>query len=93
MKVGGVLGGDEGDLKEMTLLYRFVRYGQTMQGWLFLEWEADPRHVDSFTETLGLRRAEATKTQSSPGVMRGMHEVKHARDWSDDLQERTEVFA
>ena len=34
------------------------------------------RHVEIITETLCLRRAEGTKTLSSPGVERSMDEVK-----------------
>ena len=47
MKVCWVLGGDESDLKEITLLNRVVPQGQTMKCWPSLEWEADPRHVEN----------------------------------------------
>ena len=72
VKVRGVLGGDEGDLKEITLLNRILRYGLIMHGWLFLEWKADPRHVDIITDTLGLGRAEGTKT-----LRFSRHQEKH----------------
>ena len=38
VKIRGVLGEDVGDLKEITLLNRTMRYGQTMGGWPFLVW-------------------------------------------------------
>ena len=41
MKARGVLGGDDGDLKDFTLLNRTVRYGLTVNGWPFLGWEVD----------------------------------------------------
>ena len=78
VKVRGVLGGDVCDLKEMILVNRIMRYGQTMNGWPFLEWEADPRDVGIIMETLGPRRAEGTKTRSSPGMKRSMGQVNSA---------------
>ena len=49
VKARGVLGGDEGGLKDTILLNRNVRHGQTMNmnGWPFLGWEADPRKVET----------------------------------------------
>ena len=88
MKACGVLGGDDGDLKDFTLLNRTERYGLTVNGWPFLGWEADPMHVEIITETLGLRRADGTKTLSSPGTKRSNGEVKSATDLSED-QTRT----
>ena len=80
MKVRGVLGGDEDYLKEITPLNHTLRHGQTMNGWPFLKWEAEPKHVEIITETLGLRRTEGTETQSSPGIKRSMDEVNSATD-------------
>ena len=45
--------------------------------------KADPRHVEIITETLGLRRAESTKTQSSVGIKRIMDEINSATDLSE----------
>ena len=73
-----MLGGDEGDLKDI-LLNRTVRYGQTMNGWPFLGWEVDLKHVEIITETLSLRRAVGTKTMRSPGTKRSVDEVNNAR--------------
>ena len=39
-----------------------MRYGQTLNCWPLLESAADPSRVEIITETLGLRRAEGTKT-------------------------------
>ena len=61
VKVRGVLGADEGDSNEITLLSHIVRYGQTTIGWPWVEWEEDPRQVEIITETPGLGRAEATQ--------------------------------
>ena len=83
VKVRGVLSGNEGGLKDIALSNRFVRCRQTMNGWPFLEWEADPRHVEIMTETLGLRRAEATKTLSSPAIESCVDEVNNATDFSE----------
>ena len=66
VQVCGVLGGDEGDSQEITLLNRIVRHGQTMNGWPFQNWEAELRHVEIIMEALGLGRAEGTKTPSLP---------------------------
>ena len=60
VNVRGVLGGDESDLKEISR--RVVSYGQTVNCWPFWGSAADPSHVEIITETLGLRRAEGTKT-------------------------------
>ena len=83
VKARGVLGGDDGDLKDLTLLNRTVRYGLTVNGWPFLGWEADPRHVEIVAEMLGVRRADGTKTLSSPGTKRSIGEVKSATDLSE----------
>ena len=77
--VRGVLGGE----KKVTLLNRTVRYGQTMNGGLFSEWKADMRHVEISTETIGLKRAEDSKTLSSLCIKRSMDEV-NATDLSED---------
>ena len=79
VKVCGVLGEDEGGVSETILVNRTVRYGQTMNGWPFLGCEVDPRHVEIITETLGLRRADGTKTMRSPGTKRSVDEVNNAR--------------
>ena len=79
-----MLGGNEGGLQKITLLNRSVRHGQTMNGWPFLAWEADPRHKEIITETLGLRRAQATKTLSSLGIKRSMDEVNNSTNSSED---------
>ena len=50
--------------------------------------KAGPRHPEIVTETLGLRRAEGTKTLSSPGIQRSMDEVKSATDLSEDHASR-----
>ena len=50
--------------------------------------KAGPRHPDIVTETLGLRRAEGTKTLSSPGIQRSIDEVKSATDLSEDHASR-----
>ena len=84
VKVLGVLGGDGSYMKEITLLNRIMRLGLTMNGRPFLEWEADPRHVEIITNTLGLRRAEGAKTLSSTGKKRSMDEVNNATDLSED---------
>ena len=68
---------------EITLLHRLVRYGQTMNRWTFLECEADPVNVEVITETLGLRRAEATEILSSPGIKRSMDDFKTPTDLSE----------
>ena len=47
-------------------------------------WEADSRYVDINTETLGLRRADGTKTLRSRGTKRSIDEVKSAMDLSVD---------
>ena len=77
-KVRGVLGGDRGDFKTITLLSRIMRYGQTMNGWPFLAWEADPSTWKSSS------CAEATKTLSAPGIKRSMDEVNNATELSED---------
>ena len=48
-KVRGMLGVDNGDLKEITLLGRIIRW--TPEG---VEYEADPRHRRMVTEYFGL---------------------------------------
>ena len=55
-----------------------------MNGKPFLGCEADPRFVESITETLGLRRADGTKTLRSPGTQRSSDEVNSATDLSED---------
>ena len=47
-------------------------YGQIMNCWPFLEWEADPGHVEIILETLG-----------SPSIKRSIIEVSKATDLSD----------
>ena len=49
-----------------------------------VEWEADPRHSEIITETLGLRRAEET----DPELAR--HQEKHGRRQQGDRPERRE---
>ena len=82
VKVCGVLGSDEGDLKEITLFSSIVRHGQTASGWPCLVWEADQSHVVIITESLGLSRAEATKTLCSLGIKRSV--VNQVTDLSDE---------
>ena len=67
VKVRGVLGGDRGDLKKITLLSRIVRYGQTMNGWPFLAWEADPRHLEIIFVRRSHQDAECTRHQEKHG--------------------------
>ena len=89
VKARGLLGGDDGGLKDFTLLNRAVRLRfNRMNGWPFLGWEADPKHVEITTETLGLRRTDGTKTLRSAGTKRSIEEVKTATDLSED-QTRT----
>ena len=45
VKIRGVLGPDETDMKDITLLNRIIRYGMSPSGTPYVEWEADPRHV------------------------------------------------
>ena len=46
---GGRLGGNEGDLHEITILHRVVRWNGPV-----IEFEADPKHVVRLCEELGL---------------------------------------
>ena len=47
------------------------------------------RHVEIIAEILGVRRAEATKTLSSPGIKRIMDEVNNATDLMSEDHART----
>ena len=62
-------------LEKITWLNLIVRYGQTMNGWPFSEWKADPRHVEISTETIGLKRC---RRQQDTEFTR--HQEKHG--WS-----------
>ena len=50
VKVRGVRGADDDGSKDITLLNRMARHGQTMSGRPIVEWETDPRHVEIITE-------------------------------------------
>ena len=80
VKVRGVLGPDDTDVKEITLLNRIIRYCFTPAGTPYIEWEADPRHVEIITDMLQLKRATKSKELSSPGIKRTMDEVRAATD-------------
>ncbi len=75
VKVRGVLGGGDNDLKEITLLNRIVRWGATQNGTSFLEWEADPRHAEIIIKQLGLNGAMKAKAVSTPGLKKTLAEL------------------
>ena len=69
VKVRGVLGGGEGDMKEITVLHRIMRYGQTLNDGPFFEWEgrsdaSGNRHGNAPSETCG-RHQDAEFTRHS----------------------------
>ena len=43
--------------------------------------QAEPKHVDIIMETLGLRRAEGTKTLSLPSIKRSIDEANSGFKW------------
>ena len=60
LKFGGLLGPDETDVREVSVLNRLVCYGEYAT-----TIEADPRHVEILVNTLNLQQG---KSVSSPGV-------------------------
>eukprot|EP00971_Amphidinium_carterae_P257814 5117529-Amphidinium_carterae.1 len=75
LKLFGVLGPckDEGDVQELIVLNRLVRYVQppyASDDAAYIEWEPDPRHVEILRKTVGLE-GEGVKKLSSPGVRHG----------------------
>ena len=75
VKVRGVLGWDDGDLREITLLNRIVRLNKTETGIPCLEWEADARHVEIVTTQLKLNLDKGSKAVTSPGIKRTAEEL------------------
>lgn len=59
LKKVGVLGGDDGDLKELRILNRVLRW----EPW-GIAYEADPRHAELLVQALG----EEVASRSTPGV-------------------------
>ena len=60
VKIRGILGGDSGDIQQITLLGRIITW--TPSGILY---EADPRHIDLLSSSMGLTTANSIST---PGV-------------------------
>ena len=67
-KVEGILGSDEGDLKQARILNRIVTWNE----W-GLQYEADPRHAEILVRELGVTEKEAVVT---PGVKWKPEEVE-----------------
>ena len=61
-KKSGRLGGDAGDVREISVLNRFIRYSTV--GGVHLELEADPRHAEIIVKGLGLQEAKSVTTPS-----------------------------
>jgi hypothetical protein len=80
VKVRGVLGWDEGDVKEVTLLNRIVRLTETEDGDPCLQWEADARHVEIILAQLKLKPGEGSKSVTSPGIKRTAEELERSED-------------
>ena len=55
-----MLGPDEGEVKQLRILNRVIRWGEDG-----LEWEVDQRHTELFISQLDLSKAKAAVT---PGV-------------------------
>ena len=71
-KVGGRLGNGVGDVQEVRLLNRVIRW--TPEGLLY---EADPRHVEQLVRDLERMGEEAARTPlSSPGFKRDAEAVE-----------------
>eukprot|EP00971_Amphidinium_carterae_P324040 6439352-Amphidinium_carterae.1 len=67
MKSQGVLGlrPDLGDVSEVRLLNRLVAVAREVDGTPYLTIEADGRHTEIFTTTLGLK--PRSKGRTAPG--------------------------
>ena len=83
-KVRGLLGPDEGQVRDITLLNRIVRYTPGTNGRPQVEWESDPRHVEIITATLGLRSCTTSKGVACPGVNRSLEDTNAATDLSPE---------
>jgi len=75
VKVRGVLGWDDGDLREITLLNRVVKLTETEAGVPCLQWEADARHVEIVLAQLKLAPDKGSKAVTSPGIKRTAEEL------------------
>ena len=64
LKYGGMLGPDDGDVKDAMVLNRLIHYSVENDETTY---EADPRHAQILVRELNLEQA---KTVSSPGVVR-----------------------
>ena len=67
LKRRALLGPDSTDDKQVTFLNRIVTYGRTAAGVDRVEWEADPRHVDTLLREQSLD-GQGAKAVSTPGV-------------------------
>ena len=68
----------EGDIKEISLLSRIVRYGQTCGRQSRVTWKSSRKRSGRDVQR------EATKTLSSPGITRSNDKVNDATDLSED---------
>lgn len=78
VKVRGVLGWDDGDLREVTLLNSIVRLTETEAGVPCLQWEADARHVEIVLAQLKLGTDKGSKAVTSPGIKRAAEELTNS---------------
>lgn len=69
------LGSGPGDVREIVVLNRIIRYGRDDDDKPFIEMEADPRHAAIVVATLGLKDGAKVKAVCSPGVKRTAEDI------------------
>ena len=73
VKNRGIMGPEPGDVKEIRLLNRMIRWGHDDDLDVdYIDWEPDPRHVEIILRQLGLSNSKGVTT---PGVKRSKEEL------------------